>query len=87
MALRGWLVLASVVIMVGSCATQPLPTADSPPGFLSGFFHGFTLWFSLIGSTFIEMRVYAFPNSGGWYDFGFVLGATTALGSAARATD
>jgi len=31
--------------------------------------------FRLIGSLFNgEIRMYAFPNSGVWYDFGFLLG-------------
>jgi len=36
--------------------------------------------FSLIGSIFTDVRIYAFPNSGGWYDFGFFLGAASFLG-------
>jgi hypothetical protein len=42
--------------------------------------HGFTILFSLIGSTFTDYRIYAFPNSGGWYDFGYFLGAAMFLG-------
>jgi hypothetical protein len=45
-----------------------------------GLWHGFIIFFSLIGSIFTDIRVYAFPNSGGWYDFGFVLGAAAFLG-------
>jgi len=37
----------------------------------------------LIGSIFTDIRVYAFPNSGGWYDFGFVLGAMVFSGGGA----
>jgi hypothetical protein len=44
------------------------------PGFLSGLFNGFTVVFSLIGSIFYNVRIYAYPNKRGWYDFGFVLG-------------
>ena len=28
----------------------------------------------------ISERVYAFPNSGGWYDFGYLIGAAMFLG-------
>ena len=31
-------------------------------------------------SLFTDYRIYAFPNSGGWYDFGFLLEAMMFLG-------
>jgi hypothetical protein len=46
-----------------------------------GFWHGLTILFSLIGSIFTDVRIYAFPNSGGWYDLGFFLGSALFLGS------
>jgi hypothetical protein len=30
---------------------------------------------SLIGSFFSDVRIYAYPNNGGWYDIGFVINA------------
>ena len=62
------------------CATQPFPTAYEPPGFFIGIVHGFCILFSLIGSIFTDVRIYAFPNSGGWYDFGYFLGIILFLG-------
>jgi hypothetical protein len=47
-----------------------------------GVLHGFVSLFSLIGSFFWDIRVYAFPNSGRWYDVGFVLGAACFFGAA-----
>jgi hypothetical protein len=41
--------------------------------------HGFLIVFSLIGSFFTNVRIYAFPNTGHWYDFGYVLGALMFL--------
>lgn len=73
--------IAGTLFALSSCATQPFPTADNPPGCFIGLFHGFTMLFSLIGELFTHYRVYAFPNSGGWYDFGFVLGAASFFGS------
>ena len=67
-------------ILLQSCATQPIPTAAGPPGFLSGLLHGFLILFSFIASLFTDFRIYAFPNSGGWYDFGYLLGAMGFLG-------
>ncbi len=74
------LFLLGVIAVLVSCATQPLPFAYEPPGFFSGLLHGFIILFSLIGSIFTEYRIYAFPNSGWWYDFGYFLGAAAFLG-------
>lgn len=50
-------------------------------GFWSGLWHGFIAPFSFIGSLFSdEIALYAVNNNGGWYDFGFVLGAGILLG-------
>src|ERR1051326_9174045 len=62
------------------CARQPVPDAYNPPGFFMGLFHGFVIVFSFIGSLFTHVRIYAFPNSGGWYDFGYLIGAALFLG-------
>jgi hypothetical protein len=43
--------------------------------------HGLISPFSLIGGLFSDIRIYAFPNNGGWYDFGFMVGAGFILGS------
>jgi len=67
-------------ILLQSCATQPYPDAVRPPGFFMGFLHGFLILFGFIGSLFTDYRIYAFPNSGGWYDFGYLLGAMAFLG-------
>lgn len=81
-------IFASLLVaatLLASCATQPFPNAYEPPGFWSGLLHGFTIVFSLIGSIFTDYRIYAFPNSGGWYDFGYVLGAGAFLGGGGAA--
>jgi len=80
-------VLVIIALSLGACATQPEPTAFDPPGFFTGFWHGLTIFFSLIAHLFdSSIRIYAFPNSGGWYDFGFFLGASSALGGAGSAS-
>jgi hypothetical protein len=68
-----------VVLMVvhAGCATQPPITAFESPGFLMGLVHGIIAPFSVIGSLFSgTIRIYAFPNSGVVYDFGFLLGVS-----------
>ncbi len=70
--------ILSITTMIG-CATQPSPEAYDPPGFLLGLFHGVIFIFAFIGSIFMDIRMYAFPNSGVLYDFGYLLGIASYL--------
>ncbi len=72
-----------VLVTLAACATQPTPAAYDPPGFLMGLLHGIVAPWALIGSIFTDIRIYAFPNSGGWYDFGYILGIGAYGGGAA----
>ena len=74
-------------LLMCSCATQPAPDSEDVPGFLLGVWHGFITLFSLIGSLFRHVRIYAYPNSGFWYDVGFMFGMSvwaTAIGGSRR---
>jgi hypothetical protein len=63
------------VTEIQSCATE------EPYGFWSGLWHGAISPFSFFGSLFSdEIAMYAVNNTGGWYDFGFVLGAGILFG-------
>ncbi len=73
----------ALLFVIVACATQPRPPPDTivvSPGFFFGLLHGFIFPFSLIGSLFTNVRVYAFPNTGFFYDLGFFLGAAAILG-------
>jgi len=72
--------LVTCTAILGACATQPVSAAPTPPGFFHGLFHGFTILFTLVGSLFTDYRIYAYPNSGWWYDLGYFLGASAFLG-------
>lgn len=62
-------------------------TTDKPYGFWSGLWHGWISFFSFIGSLFSDdIAVYAVNNTGGWYDFGFVLGAGILGGMSGRSS-
>jgi hypothetical protein len=76
----------AVALALASCATQPQPDAFNPPGFFSGLLHGFLILFSFVGSLFMDVRIYSFPNTGVWYDFGYVIGASLFLGGSGSAT-
>ncbi len=65
-----------LLLTLAACASQPYVDTEGAPGFFHGALHGFIAWFALVGHVFNHhIRVYAFPNSGGWYDFGFLIGA------------
>jgi hypothetical protein len=59
-----------------ACATQSAAAvAPAAPGFLFGLWHGFIFPIAWVLSLFMpEVAVYAVPNNGGWYDFGYFLG-------------
>jgi hypothetical protein len=75
----------AIVLLAAACAHQPPSTGGPPlPGFLLGLVHGYISLFSLIASLFFEVRIYAFPNNGFFYDLGFVIGVFAFYGSGSR---
>ena len=49
--------------------------AKSAPGFLAGLWHGLIFPLAWLVSLFTSsVAVYAVPNDGGWYNFGYFLG-------------
>lgn len=77
---RAVVFLCVVAVLLAACATQPPASAPTAPGFLTGLLHGFLILFGFVASLFTDFRIYAYPNSGGWYDFGYLLGAMMFLG-------
>lgn len=75
-----YIFLLIAAVGFAGCATQSLERIVDPPGFLFGLLHGFIILFSFIGSLFMDISIYAFPNNGGWYDFGFLLGVMIFFG-------
>lgn len=72
------------MLALTACASQSpagISAADEAPGFWWGLWHGFVFPFAFVGSLFDPgIAVYAVPNRGGWYDFGFFLGVTVLGG-------
>ena len=57
------------------------PGTDVLAGFWRGLWHGFIAPITFIISLFTEkVNIYEVYNSGGWYDFGFVLGSGILFG-------
>jgi hypothetical protein len=75
---------ASVAVLFTGCVdVTPIKECviDAPYGFWSGLWHGIIAPLSFIGSLFSDdIAMYAVNNNGGWYDFGFVLGAGILFG-------
>ena len=72
-------VLLIVLVLFAGCAhPEDLDACVNPSdtrGFLFGLIHGFIAPLSFIFSLFMDdVAIYAVNNSGGWYDFGFLLG-------------
>ena len=65
------------MLALAACAAHQASTAVQPeaPGFLLGMWHGFIFPLAWIVSIFLPgVAVYAVPNNGGWYDFGYFIG-------------
>ena len=73
-----------IALLVSACASQideGVMREGGSPGFLWGLWPGFVFPFAWIGSLFDpDIAVYAVPNNGGWYDFGFFIGVTVLGG-------
>lgn len=88
--LRKAAVLVAVLLMlllVSGCVAGPNDLADTPDeqgdvaGFWSGLWNGFIVLFTFVASLFWDdVGIYDVHNSGGWYDFGFVLGVMIFFG-------
>ena len=79
--------IALLVLLSACAATQTdaaLATAANTPGFWLGVWHGFIFPVAFVVSLFIpDIAIYAVPNNGGWYDFGYFVGIVF-LGVGAR---
>jgi len=78
----------SVPLLLTACAAQQsgAGVAAESPGFLLGVWHGFIFPVAWVISLFVDtVAVYAVPNNGGWYDFGYFVGIVF-IGVGARGT-
>jgi hypothetical protein len=75
-AQRKLLIILPLLTLAACAATQASDAvAPTAPGFLLGLWHGLIFPLAWIVSLFApKVAVYAVPNNGGWYDFGYFLG-------------
>ncbi len=76
---------AATLALTACAATQATGTVEAvAPGFWLGVWHGFIFPVAFIVSLFMDnVALYAVPNNGGWYDFGYFVGIVF-LGVGAR---
>ena len=85
MTVRRIVIASGIVVLMGvlaGCAAGPNPAeASGGAGFWLGLWQGFIAPFALIVSFFNDhVRIYEVNNNGGWYNFGFLIGASMVLG-------
>jgi hypothetical protein len=86
--IAGAVFVVVALLSLTACAATEAPAAVAPgaPGFLLGLWHGFIFPVAWVISLFApSVAIYAVPNNGGWYDFGYFLGIVV-FGVGARKT-
>ena len=81
------IILISIMVLLSACAAGPnglrnIPDEDGEvAGFWKGIWHGLISPITFLISLFSK-SVYVFEvhNNGGWYTFGFLLGASITFG-------
>lgn len=77
----------AVLLVLSACAAGPNPAVDTgadPAGFWLGLWQGLISPFTFVVSLFTDdVSVYEVQNSGGWYDFGFMLGISMTFSGTA----
>jgi len=81
------LLVSIVLFAVAGCAARPNDFVNVPDedgkvaGFWQGLWHGFISPFTFLISLFSEnVHIYEIHNNGGWYNFGFMFGASIIFG-------
>lgn len=80
-------VIVSLALTLGACAAGPNSLRNTPDedgevaGFWKGLWHGIIAPVTFIISLFNKgVTVFEVHNNGGWYSFGFLLGASMTVG-------
>lgn len=85
------LLLVLVALVATSCTAGPNTFTDVPneegelAGFWRGLWHGFIAPFTFLISLFSDsVNVFEVHNTGNWYVFGFLMGASIIFGGSGR---
>ncbi len=81
------IILMSIMVILSACAAGPNELRNTPDedgevaGFWKGIWHGLISPITFVISLFSKsVYVYEVHNNGGWYTFGFLLGASMTFG-------
>jgi len=81
------IILMSIMVLLSACAAGPNELRNTPDedgdvaGFWMGIWHGLISPITFIISLFSKsVYVYEVHNNGGWYTFGFLMGASITFG-------
>jgi hypothetical protein len=79
--------ISVMMLAISGCAAGPNELVNIPDeegkvaGFWQGLWHGFISPFTFLISLFSDtVHIYEIHNNGGWYNFGFLLGASIIFG-------
>lgn len=73
-------ILSLTVILTGCTFIEPGSISYyNAPGFFVGIWHGLLAPYTLIVRWFADIEMYAVPNSGWFYDCGFLIGILFSL--------
>ena len=67
-----------LLVACGFVGTEPISAWD-PPGFFAGIWHGLLAPWTLILRLFLDIKMYAVPNTGWFYDLGFLIGVVFSI--------
>ena len=75
------LAVLALLALTGCADSVVVTTTHAQVGFFHGLWHGMIAPFSFFVSLFDkDVAIYAVYNSGGWYDFGFMIGIGALFG-------
>ena len=86
------IVIVALMLILTACFAggNPLEGVEeygTTAGFLKGLWHGFIAPFTFVVSLFTDgIHMYEVHNNGGWYNFGFVIGAGIIFSGGGRAS-
>jgi hypothetical protein len=74
------------LVLFAACAPGDTRfSGEEPAGFWFGLWHGMIAVFAFIASLFSDnVAIYEAHNTGGWYDFGFLVGVTCTWGGSSH---
>ena len=85
------ILISMMMLAISGCAAGPNELVNIPDeegevaGFWQGLWHGFVSPFTFLISLFSDtVHIYEIHNNGGWYNFGFLFGASIFFGGSGR---